>query len=99
YPHFLHSFPTRRSSDLPAFVHSPFLLEFGPVVCRSRYNNGTCFLREVLVKRCFVLHTGMSIRGDDHGFKSMRSNLLIKMLSNIRSEEHTSELQSREKLV
>src|SRR5207302_10401400 len=72
HPRALHSFPTRRSSDL-GWVYLP---------CRIPEEMWRAFRLE-----CFR--------------KELRHTELIRQLleSHLRSEEHTSELQSRENLV
>src|SRR5690606_40250809 len=78
-----HSFPTRRSSDLP-----PPLLATRACICRT----DQCVLRnsvnEFLPRGSLTMH--------------VKSRACIARMMNCpptRSEEHTSELQSRENLV
>src|SRR5206468_11996206 len=88
-PHrYLHSFPTRRSSDLDLFVHqtvasltanlgdqAPEVAEQGPVV-------GAVPLTPI-----------------QHWFFDTQADALNHLTFSMRSEEHTSELQSRSDLV
>src|SRR5690606_41069824 len=86
-----HSFPTRRSSDLTALI-----------------TLGTVFLNTVSFNR-FNSHWGVDISNLNNSGKSLLtygyesrqiSDWSMKFRWNIsRSEEHTSELQSRENLV
>src|SRR5439155_20741774 len=85
-PRHLHSFPTRRSSDLNEFLRSKEeKLKAGELSHRSfRDYYGTC--------QELIDHFGKERRVDDlrpDDFRKFRS----------RSEEHTSELQSRGHLV
>src|SRR5207302_10161214 len=90
----LQSFPTRRSSDLIRVTSSRV---FSPV--RTRYvtdtQSGACPASAATVRS--ITSTSVSSRG------AMNSNEMLGLLrasmSAIRSEEHTSELQSRENLV
>src|SRR5690606_39528181 len=81
-----HSFPTRRSSDLPLPVSVPCAMES----CWSRSSCGS--LRADVFATTFA--TTVPLRPSDISRINRRSYLRI-----LRSEEHTSELQSRENLV
>src|SRR5699024_11974460 len=73
----LHSFPTRRSSDLPSSTGTSTSVQYSPKaasICRSEIRRG--YVRVLTSTHC----SPSTIRGS-------------------RSEEHTSELQSRFDLV
>src|SRR5690606_41698313 len=75
----LHSFPTRRSSDLPIL---------GQNYGARRYDRLVVALRDALVfvtAYCLAMWALLA--------------LLASPIASLRSEEHTSELQSRENLV
>src|SRR5690606_41721246 len=76
----LHSFPTRRSSDLLTALRPPLLQRM------ERFGGG---FQLVFVEH---LHAGLAQRGGGHP-------LAVDQGAAERSEEHTSELQSRENLV
>src|SRR5690606_41369165 len=83
----LHSFPTRRSSDL------------GPPYFAVSYDNGETFsnIGEQNIPAIAIRGSiGMGFLGDGSG-NAVRS--INSGASWTRSEEHTSELQSRENLV
>src|SRR5690606_40401090 len=93
---YLHSFPTRRSSDLPF-----------ELPCNHRrgrtYKEKVAFLemREVSFKEYSIVNapaderSGVRTVGVQQTFESSESSDTAR----VRSEEHTSELQSRENLV
>src|SRR5690606_40823059 len=91
-PRHLHSFPTRRSSDLSITedfvwwgdVNHPFSIEDFDRL----YNRVTAFLshREIYIK-------------DVQAGSKKDYQLNVRVITETRSEEHTSELQSRENLV
>src|SRR5690606_41047266 len=74
-PRDLHSFPTRRSSDLPRDLRASVLVERIAAVRRGQLRSSTC-----RADRTRTIDAAPRRKGD-------------------RSEEHTSELQSRENLV
>src|SRR5690606_40289927 len=74
----LHSFPTRRSSDLACGLQSANASVFG----RQRHD-----VADALAKLLARLEMGNMLARQRDGFAGLRS------------EEHTSELQSRENLV
>src|SRR5690606_39353340 len=88
----LHTFPTRRSSDLPPAQRSGDY----PVVAEGltkKYGDHVVFK-----------DANMSIsRGEKVSFVGRngegKSTMIKAIMGEIRSEEHTSELQSRENLV
>src|SRR5690606_41448803 len=95
----LHSFPTRRSSDLFIRCHLNAFAKFGGIPKTCLYDN----TKLVVLSRDaagapvwnrqfldFALRMGMEIR---------RCRPYRAQTKGRRSEEHTSELQSREKLV
>src|SRR5699024_11798387 len=75
HPRSLHSFPTRRSSDLPGICP-------GRRTCRRQKRRGSILLRSALTRQR----------------RSFRV-LICPWRRGTRSEEHTSELQSRFDLV
>src|SRR5690606_39427620 len=87
---YLHSFPTRRSSDLRIsylFSTNTFIFCFGnrnsylPFIEIALSKPGLYFKNSsIVISKCFVITPALN-------------------LPLIRSEEHTSELQSRENLV
>src|SRR5690606_41043811 len=76
----LHSFPTRRSSDLPEDPDAPF--DFPD--------------KTILIKHFYY---PLDFRKPEGEKRVIETRLLIKNNGTWRSEEHTSELQSRENLV
>src|SRR5699024_11224004 len=92
-PHDLHSFPTRRSSDL---THDVI----------ERYNNDMTEMKDMMDQQNEIINE-LSAKIDKqqeyiNNRLEQRDNNLMKVLEeNIitRSEEHTSELQSRFDLV
>src|SRR5690606_42048318 len=81
------SFPTRRSSDLQDEV----------TACRERVDG-------VLAAHAAAQEAARAILHNDHGVEApglvaARPDQMCKALVAVRSEEHTSELQSRENLV
>src|SRR5206468_12870937 len=95
---FLHSFPTRRSSDLSSFglrisfviFHSDFVISLGFVIGHST----TCANQ--------VDRRPARTRNHDPGLAPRRGTFrrrVIRSPRRRRSEEHTSELQSRSDLV
>src|SRR5690606_40794053 len=93
----LHSFPTRRSSDL------------NPPVTTQGTGTATALLDpQTLTLSWWVTYSGLSgpaTNGHFHGPAAPTANAGVQVpftnfqTSPIRSEEHTSELQSRENLV
>src|SRR5690606_41743952 len=86
-PRDLHSFPTRRSSDL-----ARRRAERGAGVAQSDF--GKCPAHDRLVGRALLLEAAHADRVAGEAVTNRMEKMMIK-----RSEEHTSELQSREKLV
>src|SRR5690606_41584906 len=80
----LHSFPTRRSSDL-AFVEGPLAVQFAP-----RTHDKADFFEQK------AFESVLSLKAETHNFPTT-----VEPFNGAatRSEEHTSELQSRENLV
>src|SRR5690606_41875984 len=88
----LHSFPTRRSSDLNAETHSlnnsswDIAFRTTPMTVGTYLNQAT---KNWDLIQLFI-EDGTSITAEDYFMNDLTSD---------RSEEHTSELQSRENLV
>src|SRR5207302_4123504 len=98
-PIHLHSFPTRRSSDLPQFsLHHSCTLAHQGVGAGARHP-----YREVLTDQGIAACLGMrEVQSPVVGSPAdPLSESLVPSLHQdlLRSEEHTSELQSRENLV
>src|SRR5690606_40316703 len=98
-PRYLHSFPTRRSSDLSTIkseVHSIF-----DYLYKGYEEKRRALLSEQKKKSVFDSENLMyalirEVLSDDQFSKY--GVILHHPLRNLRSEEHTSELQSRENL-
>src|SRR5690606_40177966 len=94
-PHlpYLHSFPTRRSSDLGTELPRPACVcNFTPDASRlQRYGKGSPFTSLLHQRREHDVGDEAQVRRLRLRSKGSRATL--------RSEEHTSELQSRENLV
>src|SRR5690606_39927992 len=94
----LHSFPTRRSSDLPLRIYALFAKKI--LLPNSELITPNLLTQEVTSIFSPISIVEPSVRITDCGIMELRmlktgSNCLEKS----RSEEHTSELQSREKIV
>src|SRR5690606_40998012 len=90
----LHSFPTRRSSDLGTAKDSCLIVHFDPA---NRYRSDAELLDET---KPWYSPEFVNARTEGQQFKT--ENLTTATYGSIystRSEEHTSELQSRENLV
>src|SRR5690606_40589880 len=88
HPH-LHSFPTRRSSDL-----SP-----ARAVCSRSTGDSRCPVARVSTTRSRTFSSNTSsLRITSPGWSAPLEICAVSTMAN-RSEEHTSELQSRENLV
>src|SRR5690606_42131442 len=83
----LHSFPTRRSSDLNK---DKVLMDFA--IFAIAFNLGKLHLKGLVNKEILYFFEKYGQKGDVILF-------FVKIDINSRSEEHTSELQSRENLV
>src|SRR5207302_8963987 len=89
-PLHLHSFPTRRSSDLLIVAHKRlFLTEFRHIFRRLAFRR---------ISSPMQLHLRAGVLSAARVTRSSFSKLEVPT-SRLRSEEHTSELQSRENLV
>src|SRR5205085_12701502 len=95
YPHFLPSFPTRRSSDLPPYrfrrvigSESPLRPLPSPAVEFGGRTQGS-----PLQKPIFIGHAAGVFMSP---FSDARARIVLILL---RSEEHTSELQSQSNIV
>src|SRR5690606_41120881 len=91
----LHSFPTRRSSDLGAGTFQPVKEED---VAQHPMHSEQIVIHQDNVKR-LLHHDGNIVAVGTTSMRSLESLYWygVKLLE--RSEEHTSELQSRENLV
>src|SRR5690606_42122201 len=84
----LHSFPTRRSSDL----------ETSRTLDRTRTLAWSLQLLQMTIR--VARSQSLTVQMPTHAYSSTRTvDLLLPGRSLARSEEHTSELQSRENLV
>src|SRR5690606_41517369 len=88
YPPSLHSFPTRRSSDLADQRHLRVVVDGAPQAVADIV---------VVVVVVLVLHEPSA--SEDHGRVVRGIHGRAVRVRRRRSEEHTSELQSRENLV
>src|SRR5690606_40989998 len=92
----LHSFPTRRSSDLGRptcnLVPAPEMFASDNTECLTQDVEGA---KALLEEAGWTDSDGDGIRDKD----GKKLSLLYQTSVNARSEEHTSELQSRENLV
>src|SRR5690606_41253003 len=96
-PRYIHSCPTRRSSDLfiledtIKFAESRILISMGIncLILFPKKHKGHSLLFEFLMNHQPIWMRNLSSLAD----------IFKKMLLQFRSEEHTSELQSRENLV
>src|SRR5690606_41197314 len=86
----LHSFPTRRSSDLAWTMVLRRWATTKLVRPASRRSRACCTRASVTLSTELVASSRMTTRG---------SAIMARAKHTIRSEEHTSELQSRENLV
>src|SRR3546814_2152576 len=97
-----HSFPTRRSSDLPFSVVSEVRKFFdGPVILAGGISNGRSLAAaRVLGADMVAAGTGFIAATESAAPDAYREILIesggddIVLTSEVRSEEHTSELQS-----
>src|SRR5690606_39361539 len=98
-PLLLHSFPTRRSSDLEGVGYPCPTSEYMGAMNDNQY----CTLCTECVKSCPHDNIALNVRssGADllHPHRAKIDEAYMAILVFIRSEEHTSELQSRENLV
>src|SRR5690606_41705506 len=83
----LHSFPTRRSSDLTHTFRCPVTTRTLTIILTGNNN-----------QRLFTVHVDLNRFPHPHYF-TFRFHTRFRTLLDRRSEEHTSELQSRENLV
>src|SRR5699024_12127249 len=92
----LHSFPTRRSSDLDSSVEELYSLW---KLLKKRMEDKLIHSQSLFVN--YSLHDGSHSKSIIHAIERFLGEERIYKLSatDIRSEEHTSELQSRFDLV
>src|SRR5690606_41493368 len=88
-PQYSHSFPTRRSSDLDRVEDAQ--AGVGRVARQQDHLHLRRILRQALVEREQLAH-----HREGH---ARLEDLVLQLALVLRSEEHTSELQSRENLV
>src|SRR5699024_11772019 len=92
----LHSFPTRRSSDLTGRINCKICSSFGAVMMKGR-------IAPVNAISTFSLSIVFNVSNKyfelNEIFNGSPSTAIAEKLSCTRSEEHTSELQSRFDLV
>src|SRR5439155_9345929 len=94
----LHSFPTRRSSDLFTSKTVPTLDNYGPrKIFQCPWTNTQCLIRADEESVLRDMRKGDIIA--DGPFHSLFGGPVARVLDEARSEEHTSELQSRGHLV
>src|SRR5690606_42043538 len=91
----LHSFPTRRSSDLQS--HGRGVLQ--NLTIAGKRNHESLIFRSVNLGNAIISNRKTVLRIRNDLFKAKRSTARYYPLRTFRSEEHTSELQSRENLV
>src|SRR5690606_40014011 len=91
----IHSFPTRRSSDLDGTARKPVpVAQITPLV--------DSFARHALLQQrdeCVAIEHALSIGGEPRVSGQVGASCRQTKVGELRSEEHTSELQSRENLV
>src|SRR5690606_40518439 len=94
YPSALHSFPTRRSSDLFGLIWIEAQVEAGikPALAMGVLINDSC-------RRHFIRGRFNGDWRPLHALPAIGQNPAFHYYAYYRSEEHTSELQSRENLV
>src|SRR5690606_42110785 len=94
---YLHSFPTRRSSDL---IRNETHID-GDYLLRSDVNAQEKSIRLVYGGRSIPDSVKMAVIAKSKGYGIKGASITIQQGFSIedRSEEHTSELQSRENLV
>src|SRR5690606_39754949 len=85
----LHSFPTRRSSDLP-FAGSAKNIRANKEVADGVHTEIKEFVSGYVVVKADTI---------DEAVEMAKGNPIFEQVGGNRSEEHTSELQSRENLV
>src|SRR5205085_11244868 len=98
HPRDLHSFPTRRSSDLEAMLILPGLA-FAIVINSGTVLAGTDGWATITNGKSTTPHTGVISRSTLNGRLSNNDALTMPEDVRKRSEEHTSELQSQSNLV
>src|SRR5690606_41760920 len=93
----LHSFPTRRSSDLAPVQTDQHIIFNDSLVKERQHQKSTTFFNHldysILLGNRNILHNYFYFGGN-----YLHQNIDLNS-PGIRSEEHTSELQSRENLV
>src|SRR5699024_11733943 len=93
-PHYLHSFPTRRSSDLTDEI----LMILPSLSCSIIRLAKVCVAKTSPFKLTSIISSHSSISNSRNGVGLFLPGAL-RTISQPRSEEHTSELQSRFDLV
>src|SRR5690606_41851665 len=96
---FLHSFPTRRSSDLSGYLLKGVCMLFPSFTHHGGADSvtGSCHRLTWAPGESLLVDCGL-FQGADAGVDAMAQHQINFALDDLRSEEHTSELQSRENL-
>src|SRR5690606_40611421 len=94
---YLHSFPTRRSSDLGEDVLYAFTPPTSGLITIS-ITSSSSLVGLFLYQDCPTVGTCVANSASSSGNQTL-SNIFVTAGLTYRSEEHTSELQSRENLV
>src|SRR5699024_11856508 len=98
HPRVLHSFPTRRSSDLNSSIFVPLKFKLFKFV-NSPILSGNPSIFVYLKSNSSRFVNFPILSGNSSIFALLKSNHLDSLTPLYRSEEHTSELQSRFDLV
>src|SRR5690606_41296292 len=95
----LHSFPTRRSSDLAAKSWYIGAFIFAPLIFMETRRMIYALKLALVAIVLTVVYTMVKHAIDGFSFASINEAVRPFFRNHVRSEEHTSELQSRENLV
>src|SRR5204862_6379211 len=98
HPHDLHSFPTRRSSDL--FMSTRAEISGGAIFLPCTSTQASPLSARVILKGTMVMSRRTTSSSNLRPMRRLMANrVLWGLVTAWRSEEHTSELQSRRELV